>query len=167
MHKSHARPGRPPKYGRAARAVTVTLPEDVLTRLSAVHADLGCAIVSLAERTAKRARRRPAPPAEVAPYGKRAVIVVNPARALKQLPGVELVPTGNGRALISLDPDYSIAHFELNLRDALEGNHVSGHERALLRDISGILHQARQSARTDVKARTIIVLEHKRRRKPV
>ena len=44
--------GRPSKYGRPARAVTVTLPEDVLARLTAVHADVGSAIVSLVEKSA-------------------------------------------------------------------------------------------------------------------
>jgi len=52
--------------------VTITLPEDVLARLATVHADLGRAIVTLAER--KRApRTRAIRPAEVAAYGNHAV----------------------------------------------------------------------------------------------
>ena len=39
-------PGRPRKYGRASRAVTVTLPDDVIARLGAIDADLGQAIVA-------------------------------------------------------------------------------------------------------------------------
>ena len=50
--------GRPSKYGRPARAVTVTLPEDILDRLSAVHTDVGSAIVNLVERTRPRACSR-------------------------------------------------------------------------------------------------------------
>ena len=53
MERSRQGPGRPRKYGRAARAVTVTLPEDVLARLAVVHADLGRAIVALTERNGK------------------------------------------------------------------------------------------------------------------
>lgn len=164
--KTRQGPGRPRKYGRAARAVTVTLPEDVLARLAVVHADLGRAIVALAEKNGK-GRAPSVRPAEVTAYGNHAVIVVNPARALKRLPGVQLVPLGNGRALISLEPDYSIAHFELDVRDALErGKPINGDERGLLKTISSILHEARQSPRTVVKPRTIIVLEQKRQRRP-
>ncbi len=50
MKAPNHRPGRPQKYGRPTRAVTVSLPEDVLAWLRAVDADLGRAIVTLAER---------------------------------------------------------------------------------------------------------------------
>ena len=40
-----AGPGRPRKFGRPSRPVTVTLPDDVLGRLHAVDNDLGNAIV--------------------------------------------------------------------------------------------------------------------------
>lgn len=53
-----SRRGRPRKYGRPARAVTVTLPEETLARLSAIHADVGSAIVHLVEQ---RAPARPQP----------------------------------------------------------------------------------------------------------
>src|SRR2546428_181156 len=101
MNTARHGPGRPMKYGRASRAVTVTLPVDVLARLGAVDTDLGRAIVALAERHAKP-RARPVRRAEITTYGNHAVIIVNPARELKRLPGVQLVPIGNGRALISL-----------------------------------------------------------------
>jgi len=157
-------PGRPRKYGRAARAVTVTLPEDVLARLAVVNADLGQAIVALTERNGKGPvpRRQPA---EIAAYGNHAVIVVNPAKALKRLPGVQLVPLGNGRALISLDPEYSIPQLELDIRDALEHSGVAGAERKLLGIIGSILRDARQSPQIAATQRTIIVLKRKRQRR--
>src|SRR5690349_13007087 len=93
-------PGRPRKFGRPARAVTVTLPDDVVTRLTALDADLGRAIVTLVER--RRARVHAVKPAEIASYGRHAVIIVAPVNALKRIDGVQLVPIGNGRALISL-----------------------------------------------------------------
>src|SRR6185503_19394173 len=86
-------PGRPPKYGRPSRAVTVTLPEDVLDGLGAIDADVGRAIVKLTERRG-RPRLRAVRPAELATYGNHAVIIVNPARALKRMAGVQLVPVG-------------------------------------------------------------------------
>jgi hypothetical protein len=84
-------PGRPPKYGRASRQVSVTLPEDVTTRLTMIDVDLGRAIVHIAEgRTPKRPHA--IRPAEIASYGNHAVIIVTPVKALKRLAGVQLVP---------------------------------------------------------------------------
>ena len=86
---------------------------------------------------------------------------------LKRLPGVQLVPMGNGRALISLDPDYSIAQLELDVRDAREqANSLNDAERALLLSIGSILREARHSRRVTLKPRTIIVIERKRQRRP-
>jgi hypothetical protein len=158
-------PGRPRKYGRASRAVTLTLPEDVLARLAVVDTDIGRAIVTLAERNGK-APSRPPRRVEVAAYGSRAVVLVSPARVLKRLPGVQLVPVGNGRALISLEPSQSISQFELNVRDALERGDVTDAERQTLQAIGNILGQARRSSRVSAQPRTIIVLEPRRRNGP-
>jgi hypothetical protein len=149
--------GRPMKYGRASRAVTITLPEDVLSRLQALDADLGRAIVSLVERH-RKIERLPAP-AEVSAYGNHGVIVVTPDRALKRLPGVELVPIGNGRALISLDQPRSTSQLELDVRDAIEHTAVTEPERQTLEAIADILRQARRSRHVAIKERTIIVLD--------
>src|SRR5438046_9961943 len=94
-------PGRPHKFGRPSRAVTVTLPEDVIARLSAIDVDLGRAIVAVVQR----GRLRPAAkrPAELERYGSRSVIVVPPGKALRQLAGVQLVPPGRNRPLMSRD----------------------------------------------------------------
>jgi hypothetical protein len=152
------------KYGRASRAVTVTLPEDVLARLNGVDADLGHAIVTLAERHASPRARIPAA-AEITPFGRHAVIIVNPVKALKRLPGVQLVPVGKGRALISLAPEISIWELELAVRDAIDQSSVREPERQTLEAIASILRKARLSANVALEQRTIIVLESKRQRR--
>jgi hypothetical protein len=157
-------PGRPSKYGRPSRAVTVTLPEDVLARLGAVDADLGRAIVKLAERNGKP-HVRAVRPAELASYGNRAVIIVNPAKVLKRLAGVQLVPVGNGRALISLERPHSIPQLELSVRDAIDGGEMRDAERQTLEAIAEILRRARRSRAVTLEERTIIVLESKRQRR--
>jgi hypothetical protein len=157
-------PGRPSKYGRPSRAVTVTLPQDVLDGLGAVDADLGRAIVKLAERRGA-VRARAALPAELAAYGNHAVIIVNPAKALKRLPGVQLIPVGSGRALISFSHPHSIPELELAVRDAIERGAMSARERRTLEAIAEILQRARRSPGVSVKERTIIVLESKRQRR--
>ena len=158
-------PGRPPKYGRRpSRVVTVTLPEDVLDGLGAIDADIGHAIVRLTERHG-RPHVRTVRPAELATYGNRAVIIVNPARALKRLAGVQLVPVGNGRALISLEHPHSIPELEVAVRDAIEHGEMSVRERHTLEAIVEILRRARRSRGVSLEERTIIVLETKRQRR--
>ena len=157
-------PGRPMKYGRASRVVTLTLPEDVITRLRTVNSDLGRAVVGLAERH-RRPRRSFRQRAEISAYGNHAVIVVHPARALKRLPGVELVPIGDGRALIALEADRSVSELELEIRDVVDRGEVSGEEKATLDAITDILRRARLSRSVSLQQRTIIVLEAKRQRR--
>jgi hypothetical protein len=153
-------PGRPQKYGRPSHAVTVSLPEDVLDRLRSLDADVGRAIVTLVEQqTAPRAQAFA--PAELASYGNHAVIVVDQAKVLKRLPGVQLVPTGNGRALISLDQPNSISELELNVRDAIDSD-VTIKERHTLEAVADILRHARSSPGITLQERSIIVLEARR-----
>jgi hypothetical protein len=139
--------------------VTVTLPEDVLDRLSAVNADLGRAIVTVAERERPARRRQPARHAEIAAYGRHAVILVTPLKVLKRLPGVELVPVGNGRCLISLDRTSSISQLELAIRDALDRVDGHGIERDVLLAIAALLRKARVNRGLALEERTIIVLD--------
>jgi hypothetical protein len=156
--------GRPSKYGRPARAVTVTLPEDVLARLSAVHADVGSAIVNLVEKSAP-VRAVPIRPAEVTRYGNRAVIIVTPSPTLRRLRGVQLVPVSSGRALISLSSSTSISSLELQVRDALERMAPQNREREGLQMLADILRRSRGSRELASEARTIIVLASKTKRR--
>ena len=158
------RRGRPRKYGRPARAVTVTLPNDVLARLSSIHTDVGSAIVNLVER--RMAARVPAiRAAEVNRYGNRAVIIVTPSRALRRLRGVQLVPVGDGRALISLAPSVSIPGLELQVRDAIERLPMADRDREGLELVADILRRSRGRRGLTSEARTIIVLASKTKRR--
>lgn len=155
--------GRPRKFGRPARSVTLTLPDDVIERLGTLNADLGRAVVGLVERV--RGNGRPArQPAEVATYGRRSVILVTPVRALSRIRGVQLVPVSDGRALIALDHPHGIPQFELDLRDALDDLVIRGRERAVLESVADILHDARLSHSLTVAERSLIVFESRRRR---
>jgi hypothetical protein len=158
-------PGRPRKFGRPSRAVTVTLPEDVLTRLGVLDTDLGRAIVTLVERRGARARGRVVKPAEITSYGRHAVIIVTPVNALKRITGVQLVPIGNGRALISLERTHSVPEFELGVGDVLSRADITEAERRTLGAIADILKQTRRSRRVLLEERTIIVFEMKRQRR--
>jgi hypothetical protein len=135
----------------------------VLRRLGLLDPDLGRAIVTLVER--KAARVRAVEPAEIASYGNHAVIIVTPVNALKRIAGVQLVPIGNGRAMISLERAHSIPEFELGVGDALARGDVSELERETLGALADILKQTRRSRRVILEERTIIVLETKRQRR--
>jgi hypothetical protein len=119
--------------------------------------------VSVAEYRAPR-RPRAIRRAELASYGNHAVIIVTPVKALKRIPGVQLIPIGNGRALISLDEAQSLPKFELQLRDAVERSDA-GPERETLEAIADILRRSRLSRGVDLEERTIIVLESRRHRR--
>jgi hypothetical protein len=157
-----ARRGRPPKFGRPARTVTLTLPEDLIASLTAVDPDLSRATVRLLEPVAHDVVPRPS--AELSRFRDSAVIIVRPIKALAAIPGTTLVPLVDGRALISLDPTMTVADFELLLRDAIDDGRVDERERSVLVTIGEILRSARQSKKIVVRQRSIIVLQSTSRR---
>jgi hypothetical protein len=151
------RRGRPPKFSRPSRSVTLTLPEDIVAALGALDPDLSRAIVRIvAPMATGRVVHRPA---ELTPYGRSAVIVVVPSRALESLPGVDLVPLPDGRALISLEASVSLSQFELKVRDTLDGTSVPPDERSTLVALAEILKSARHSRGVTLLQRNIIVLK--------
>jgi hypothetical protein len=159
-----ARRGRPQKFGRPARAVTLTLPEDVIAALSGIDDDLSRAVVELSQPLVADVVARPV--AELAKYGDSAVIVVKPLAAIGRMPGVTLVPLPDGRALISLDDSMTASEFELKLRDLVDaGKGLDERERAALKTIGDLLRSARQTKGLTVHQRSIIVLQSTRHRR--
>jgi len=156
------RRGRPRKFHTPSRAVTLTLPEDVLASLSGVDPDLSRAVVRVAQ---PEMAGRPHPPAELVAFGRRGVIVVNPTRTLEEQTGVLLIPLSDGRALISFDETMTVARLELRIEDALEDRRLSAEDRKIFAAIREILKAARRSGDVMLQQRNIIVLESQPRRK--
>ncbi len=154
MALSKPRRGRPLKFSRPARTVTLTLPEDIILSLSATDADLGRAVVRLVMGAGTHHAVSAA--AEVTQFGARGIIVVPPVRALSALPGVELVPLADGRALISLDPSRTPAEFELQLLDALEDKGLDAAARMVFKKVCDVLRDARRTRQ--MTTRQILVL---------
>jgi hypothetical protein len=149
-----ARRGRPRKFARPSRTITVTLPEDVCDALTALDPDISRAIV----RIAMARRNHPTSgEVEVAAFGSRAVIVVSPTRALSGMKGVELVPLADGRALIAIDDQMPEPQFELAVRDALDDGSLDEADRAILERLAAVLRDARAAGR--LVLRRIIVLQ--------
>jgi len=155
--------GRPKKYGRHAKPVTLTLPDDVIEQLRALDTDLGRAVVGLVERS-RKAEARPRSAVEVASHGSRSVILVRPVPALKRLDGVQLVPVAEGRALIALRHPHSISELELQLLDALDKSSLMGPERHVIEQLSLVLRRARLNHDLTVAERSIIVFENRARK---
>jgi len=137
-----ARRGRPRKFTRPSRTITLTLPEDTLEALAGLDPDIGRAIVRLARGLAGDSRH---PGVELTTFGSRAVIVVSPTKTLRGLRGVELVPFVDGRFLIALDDGMSEPQLELAVREALDGDTVPETERALLERLAAMLQEARHA----------------------
>jgi hypothetical protein len=148
--------GRPRKFAAPSRAVTLTLPESVLSALAHVHEDISKAVVELARR---RGRQKSRPVAELSTFGRHAVITVRPTPSLEHRAGVRLVPLPDGRALMSFDQPTTIADLELMLHDALEDPQLPGADREVFESIAGILKDARRSRDVTLHRRNIIVLE--------
>jgi hypothetical protein len=154
------RRGRPRKFNVPSRAVTLTLPDHVIEALGGLDTDLSRAVVRLAQpELAKRTH----PPAELATFGRRAVIVVNPSRTLEQRAGISLVPLPDGRALISFDQSMSIPALELKVADLVAERRLSAADQAIFEAVGEILRTARRSGDVILQERHIIVIEGSRK----
>lgn len=150
------RRGRPRKFLGRSAAVTLTLPEEVIAALKCIDSDLSRAIVRL---TQPEVAKQPHPPAELAVFGRKAVIVVNPTHTLEDRTGVSLVPLPDGRALISFDRAQTIAQVELAIRDAVDDQRLSEPDQQIFQAVANILGTARRSNGVALQQRSIIVLE--------
>lgn len=137
--------------------MTLTLPEHVIEALAGIDPDLSRAVVRLAQPELAKA---PHASAELAAFGRQAVILVHPSRTLEQRTGVVLIPLPDGRALISFDEPKTIAELELQLQDILEDSQLLDSDRQTLEQISAFLREARRSSAVTLKRRNIIVLEN-------
>jgi hypothetical protein len=157
------RRGRPQKFGRPSRAVTLTLPEDVIAALARIDEDLSLAVVRVMQPKLSNLTSRPS--VELSKFGKGAVIIIKPVPALARVPGVKLVPLPDGRTLITLRESMTVYEFELRLRDALdEAKPLKPWERSVMSSVAEILKGARKTNKVVLHQRGIIVLQSFRHR---
>jgi hypothetical protein len=153
--------GRPPKFGRPARVVALTLPDEVVAGLKRIDADIAWAVVRLYER---EARRRPAthPERTVAELvriaDRRSLIVVNRAE-FTRLPGVTMVPVSSTRAFLALEPGLGMSELELAVTDRLDEDAVDDRERRALTRLRAQLRRWRRDRGLRFHTRAIIEVE--------
>lgn len=150
-----ARRGRPRKFNRPSRAVTLTLPDDTVATLQRIDEDLSRAIVRAVQPLMDDL---PHPAAQLTTFGGRSVILVSPSRTLRERTGVELIPFSDGRALISFDEALSISEIELRVRDALADPSFEPEDRPVFEALADILSAARREDGVSLRQRSIIVL---------
>lgn len=157
-----ARPrrGRPPKFGRPAQLVTLTLPDDIVAKLRQMGPDLGWAVVKLCERALKAERREGAarPIADLVQLpNRRALILVQPD-LFKHIPGVAVISLADGRGFLALEPGRGLAELEIAVLDRLDAAGVPEREREGLLTVRNLLKRWRQEG-IRFHTRSIIVAE--------
>jgi hypothetical protein len=154
--------GRPPKFGRPAQLVALTLPQDVLHGLRRIHPDLGWAIVSLYERAGRTGpppRREPRSALDLAQLSpNRALIVVDP-QVIRSVPGVAVVPVAAGRAFLAFDDGRGLADLEVGIQDQLRNGKTNPTVRKELTILHRRVRDWRRSRRLRYSTRSIILVE--------
>lgn len=153
---SESKRGRPLKFGRPAQLVTLTLPDDVVTWLGTMDADLGWAVVKLYDHSKSTERKRENRLADLVQLpGHRALILVRP-ESFAKLKGISTIPLADGRGFLALDPGKGIADLELAVIDRLDMTGLAAGERADLLFLRQQLRQWREEG-TEFESRAIIV----------
>jgi len=159
--------GRPSKYGRPARVVAFTLPEDAIERLRRVHRDLGWAIVKLLDPDAAPVPARgddDRPDVELVTVADRQSLIVVNRDVIKNLPGVNIIPLTGSRAFLALDLDRGMSDLELAVTDRLAEPTLDRRERRAFATLRTQLTAWRRDQKMRAHTRAIIVVECRRRR---
>jgi len=149
--------GRPPKFGRPARAVTVTLPLDVIDKLRAIHTDLSRAIVDLVESQWREEDPHQVRTREISPGHH--LILVPYLETLTQVAGVRLFPVSTGQYLVVVPARGRTQDLELSLRDMLEAGAVPAHEKSAVEDLVRLLARYRRQLSITEESFLIVLQE--------
>ena len=163
------RRGRPPKFGRPGRVVALTLPEEVVSGLQKINADLAWAIVTLFEKSSKRPAmsRRASNEADLVAVGGPRSLIVVPRQLFTSLnlPGVSILPLHDDRAFLALDPGRGMSDLVLAVDDRLKTPSLGRRQATALKRLRAQLHEWRSSRQLRCETRTIIVVERRRSRR--
>jgi hypothetical protein len=161
---SRSRRGRPAKFGRPSKAVTLTLPTDVIEALRARHPDLAWAIVALAEplvrersRKAKATRQQAI---ELVELPNHQALILLRKSLLRDLPrGVTTIPVADGRVLIDFGGVHGIAELELAILDRLASPRIDSATRSALIEAREVFRQLRGDRKVRFTTHSILVVE--------
>jgi hypothetical protein len=156
---SGAKRGRPLKFGRPTRPLSVSLPADVIEWLETLDPDPAWAIVSLFEKASRRhAPGAPRVGAELLQLpGRRALILVAPD-VFDGLSGVSVIRLSDGRGFLALQAGKGYADLELAVVDMIDAVNVTPGRRKALVEVRKQLRDLRLSGLA-FEARSILVVE--------
>ena len=151
--------GRPLKFGRPTRPVSVSLPNDVIEWLESIDPDPAWAIVALFEKSKQRNSLHAASvPAELVQLpGKRALIIVTPD-LFDGLQGVSVIRLSDGRGFLALEAGKGYADLEVAVADQVDAPGVTPERRKALTAIRQQLREWRQSG-LKFESRSILVVD--------
>ena len=154
--------GRPPKFGRPARLVALTLPDDTIDALKTINRDLGRAIVTLVARmhggSTPVVDQVDAPVTLAHVNDTRALIVIDP-KIFREIPGCALIPLSDGRAFLALDQGRTLADLELSVADRVDEDGVPPSERDALNTLRRSLREWRRDESLSFHMRSIVLVE--------
>jgi hypothetical protein len=154
------RRGRPRKFDRPASSVTLTLPEEVIENLKAIDRDLSRAIVRVVQRLGSRASESFS---QVTTFGDRSTVILVPHdSSLGEQTGLDLLPVADGRAMLCVDGQISIADLELRLADASNDPELPAKDRDTFEELIEILRSARREEGVVLKKRRLVLLRANR-----
>jgi hypothetical protein len=154
--------GRPPKFGRPARLVALTLPEDTIHGLKTIDSDLARAVVALVDRMHGRTTTLvdgwDAPVSLAHVNDSRALIVIDP-KIFREIPGCAVIPLSEGRAFLALDAGRTLADLELSVADMIEDDGLPSGEREALNALRQSLREWRRDEALSFHTRSIVLVE--------
>ena len=154
--------GRPPKFGRPARLVALTLPEDTIQGLKGIDTDLAKAVVALVDRTQGRTTAMntdwDAPVSLAHVNDGRALIVIDP-KIFGDIPGCAVIPLSEGRAFLALDPGRTLADLELSVADLLDDDTIAPEQREALGTLRQSLREWRRDESLSFHTRSIVLVQ--------
>ena len=138
--------GRPPKFAKPSRPVTVTLPESTLSDLRHISLDRSRAIVELTKKVLG-GKGNGTQLVEIVEMAKNTgLVVVGPSRALRQIPFLRLVEVAPARYLLAVDQGHNFHSLEIAIIDALEDKQEE-RERELMTQLLGHIKGLRKAQR--------------------
>jgi hypothetical protein len=151
--------GRPLKYGRPARVVALTLPQDTIDALRQIDGDIGRAIVMLVNAFAAPASEADRPIVDYEKVGPRRSLIVVDRDVVKGVPGCDLIPISEERAFLALKDGRRLQDLELAILDRLADHTVNGRQREGLEALRRTLMECRRAPGVEVESRSIFVVE--------
>jgi len=153
------RRGRPPKFGRPARSIALTLPDDVIGSLTRIHGDVARAVVALVDRESSATSASASQLVDLVRVSRNYSLIVVDQQSFRAVPACTLVPLTDRWAFLALEPGAGLPDLELAIGDQLEEGLADTDEARALTALRGALQKWRRDPSMNIQKRSIIFVE--------